>query len=284
MNRLHNLQEQFAAAILGDDGQHDNESSQVSLFSVEDQIIAGGLTARQRLNIYRNNVNISLRESLQAVYPVVNRLVGDDFFKLMAHEYRKKHPSLSGNLHEFGKHFSSFTAEFAPASQLAYLPDVAKLEWAYHQVFHAAEHPAFDLEKLQTVPPEKYGELFFKLNPASQLLKSDFPVVRIWKANRVQDHDGSASHEDSETIYLDEGGNRILVLRKDQDTEIQLLSACEFDFLQAIQQKQSFFSVCDTVTHTEPDCDVGPLIQKFILCKAIIGFDLSSHTPVFRTM
>ncbi|MGB9151295.1 MAG: DNA-binding domain-containing protein, partial [Burkholderiales bacterium] len=65
-------------------------------------IVEHRIAADDRLDIYRNNAFSNLRGALQAVYPVVNRLVGADFFNHAANEYIGMTPSVSGDLHDYG--------------------------------------------------------------------------------------------------------------------------------------------------------------------------------------
>ena len=77
---------------------------------------------------------------------------------------------------------------FSPAlslrAQLAYLPDVARLEWAWHRAFHAADRAPLALERLAAVPPERYGQVRFRLHPSAQFIASDYPLLRIWEVNQ----------------------------------------------------------------------------------------------------
>src|SRR5689334_14359736 len=52
-----------------------------------------------RLSIYRNTVHSNFLKALEAIFPVLRRRVGDDFFAQLAHHYREKFPSRSGDLH-----------------------------------------------------------------------------------------------------------------------------------------------------------------------------------------
>src|SRR5512143_2794599 len=137
MARLRELQAEFARTVL--DGAR---------IEFDRYILASGLSGERRLQVYRNNVLLNLTEALKAVYPVTERLVGDGFFRYAAGRYIPQHPSTSGNLHDFGGYFPGFLATFEPAAELAYLPEVARLEWAYHGVFHAADPLPLDLGAL----------------------------------------------------------------------------------------------------------------------------------------
>ena len=257
---LHNLQQQFTSAVLGQDTHE-----------IARNIIDNQFSGKQRLNIYSNNVAISLRNALRAVYPVIHKLVGDEFFGAMSRDFIANYPSRSGNLHDFGEQLSSFIGSFAPAGELVYLADVAKLEWAYHSVFHAQNSQIFNIEKLQQVHPSDYGNLIFSLSPASRLVRSPFPILRIWEAN--QEYNQS---ELNDPISLDEGETLILVLRRDMDIEFQSLNQTDFSFLSAINNKEKFFTACDAATSIENNCDIGQLLQKHILSGAITGFELAS--------
>ena len=51
-----------------------------------------GAPAPKRFAVYRNNVTVSLIEALAAGFPVVQRIVGEEFFGAMACEFVRAHP------------------------------------------------------------------------------------------------------------------------------------------------------------------------------------------------
>ena len=159
MLALHELQRRFAAAVLDSDGS-----------GFEHHIRAAGLPGARRLQVYRNNTRLGLTGALEAVYPVVSKLVGEGFFRYAAAEYIARHPSRLGDLHEYGGFFPAFLRAFEPAAELVCLPDVARLEWSYHQVFHAARHMPLDPRALANIPAERQGALRFQLHPAAYAL------------------------------------------------------------------------------------------------------------------
>jgi len=93
-----------------------------------------GFDPAARLGIYRNNVVTRLTQSLSAAYPVVSQLVDPSFFAYAAGEFIGRHLPESGCLSNYGVTFPAFLAEFPPAAELKYLPDVANLEWAIHDI------------------------------------------------------------------------------------------------------------------------------------------------------
>lgn len=257
MPALHELQRRFAAAVLdGDDG------------GFERHIRAAGLSGERRLQVYRNNSRLGLTGALEAVYPVVRRLVGEGFFRYAAAEYIARHPSRSGDLHEYGGLLPEFLESFEPAAGLAYLPDVARLEWSYHQVFHAARHAPLDPMVLARVPAARQGDLRFRLHPAARLLESFFPILRIWRSN--QEDSGDATPVD-----LAEGGVKLLVFRPESlDIEFQPLEDGEFHLLRALSEGCAFAAACERAMAAQPDFDLPARFGGHVARGVVTAFDL----------
>lgn len=259
MSALHDLQRGFAAAVFG-------ENSASFTNAVRD----GRFPGERLVQIYRNNTFASLTAALNDVYPVVARLVGREFFRYAADQYIHAHPSTSGNLHDFGGRFAAFLATFAPAATLPYLPDVARLEWAYHRVFHAAEHGPLPHDQLAAVPPAQHGHLVFGLHPATRLLESDYPVLRIWQANQPDATD--------QQVDLNEGGDRLLVFRRDLEIEFKQLSNGEYILLRAFSFERRFAEASAAALDAEPQLDLADILRQHGLLGTVASFrlDLSS--------
>ena len=234
---LRDLQTEFAAALFAVRAK------------IGARVRAGRFPAAQHLQVYRNNVVESLTGALRAVYPVVEKLVGDGFFRYAVHEYLRAHRPRSGNLHDFGDAFASFLAGFAPAAELPYLPDVARLEWAWHQAFHAADAPAFDFARLGAVPAEQHATLRFVLHPSARLLESDFPIVHIFEINQ-EGYDGDAR------VDLGEGGAQALVIRRELTVYVEALAAGEAALLAALAGHQPLGDAVQAALAAQPDCDL----------------------------
>ncbi len=254
MLSLRELQRRFVAGVL-----HEDERVTAS-------IVADAFTGEERLRVYRNNAFESLTAALGDVYPVVQRLVGEGFFRFASHRFIRRHPSRSGNLHDFGRHFPAFLGSFPPAAGLAYLGDVARLEWARHRAFHAAGHPAFPLRLLADVPAAHQAGLRFILHSAAQLIASPFPVARLWELN-------STSGLDDATVDLASGGEQLLVNRPELDVSIQRLSPGEYAFLQAIDARRCFREACDAASAAEPRLDISACLHNHVLLNTIVGFE-----------
>ena len=106
-----------------------------------------------RVAIYRNTCLSTLVNALRLSFPVVQRLVGAEFFDGSAREFIRRHPPASAWLNDYGAGFAGFLSSFAAAATLPYLADVARLEWSVNCALHADDAPG--LERYATPPREE---------------------------------------------------------------------------------------------------------------------------------
>ena len=240
MPSLREIQTGFARAIL-------DQAAPEWLAAID----PGRFGVERHVQVYRHNVTASLTGALAAVYPVIVRLVGRGFFDYAADAYLRQAPPRSGNLHDFGESFGDFLRAFPAAADLPYLRDVARLEWAWHRAFHAADAPALDIEQLARVTPADYPRLRFGLHPSAQLLESPYPILHIWQVNQPE-HAGDAR------VDLAAGGDRLLVVRPAIEVKIARLSATEFDFLRACAGGTTLGEAATTLMETTRDLPAPP--------------------------
>jgi hypothetical protein len=217
----------------------------------------------QRLQLYRNNLFIGLTDALAAVYPVVKRLVGEDFFKVTCHEFIPAFPPRQAALHEFGKAFPGFIRTFEPASSLPYLADVAELEWAWHEAYHAANADPLNVKLLQQVPQDQQARLRFTLHPAARLLKSEFPVHRVWQVNQE-------GYTGDETVNLDAGGAYILIARPQLEVLVQVIPEGEWEFLSLLGNGYSLDDALRAAIRIDSRFDLGVVLQSRVDDKTIV--------------
>jgi hypothetical protein len=138
----------------------------------------------RRFRIYRNNVAMGLISALSTRYPVVKRLVGDEFFAEMARSYVRAEPPRSPILLYYGESFASFINEFEPARPIPYLGAVARVEWARGVAYHAADVSPIGAAAFAAIMPEQLGALRLTMHPSMSVVRSAFPVYSIWKVNQ----------------------------------------------------------------------------------------------------
>ncbi|SFR35285.1 Putative DNA-binding domain-containing protein [Yoonia tamlensis] len=146
-----------------------------------------GAQASKRFDVYRNNVAVGLSDALEAAFPVIRKLVGDNFFRAMAGVYLRKHPPKSPLMMFYGQAMPQFLRRFGPAQSLPYLPDIALLELAMRRAYHAADAGSVDPQSLGALAPDALLASRLRFAPAVQVLKSGYPIHAIYRANTTAD-------------------------------------------------------------------------------------------------
>ena len=142
-----------------------------------------GRPAGKRFDVYRNNVIVSLSNALAEAFPVIARLLGDNNFRILAGHYVRAHPPASPLMMFYGAEMPAFLETFEPVRALGYLPDVARLELALRHAYHAADADPLDPAALMALPADRLAAARLRFAPALRLVRSDWPVVAIWRFN-----------------------------------------------------------------------------------------------------
>jgi hypothetical protein len=243
---LQNLQAELAEAII-------NADTQVDI-----------ITPASAIAIYHNNVTSNFLAVLKETYPLICKLLGEEYFHQICKEYIKRYPSGSSNLHDYGEYFGNFLDHYAPLQIYPYLNEISQFEWASHSVFFEADHPELHLPSLQQVAPDKYQQLHFTLHPASKLLQFKYPILRII--------DLCHSRID-ETINLDEGGVNLLIIRRELEIKLVPLSLSEFYFLNSLQNNQTIREALDAALMIDSNFNINEKLSLWIKEKTIVDFN-----------
>jgi len=210
MPRLRKIQRQFAAAIFE---QADELAPHVR---------NSGIAPADRIRIYRHTAFGVLTGALRLTFPAVERLVGDKFFESAAEAFIRRYPPSSGYLGEYGRAFGDFLAAFAPAAGFAYLPDIARFEWALNVAANAPDAPSIDAAALAHVDPAEHGCLRFVPHPSLTLMRSGYPVDQIADAVLAGDDAAMAA------IDLSGGASWLAIHRGPEGVEARRLAESEW--------------------------------------------------------
>lgn len=214
-----------------------------------------GRPAGKRFAVYRNNVAVSLTEALETAYPVVRKLVGDEFFRAMAGVYLRQNPPTSALMMYYGFRFPGFLDRFQPVAHIGYLPDVARLERALRQSYHAADAPPVDAARLQALPPDRLMSARLTLCPALRLVRSNWPVHALWRANTEADAPKPVMRPEN-----------VLVLRPGYDPAPHLLGPGAAAFIEALGKQETFAAGLDAAGE---DFDLAACLGLLLDGKAI---------------
>lgn len=220
-------------------------------------VVQGWLQPRrvQRgLAAYQAHAGALAERALAAAFPVLQQLLGEDSFAKMARHFWREQPPTDGDLACWGAGLPAFLATVPTLADEPYLPDMARLEWAWHRVQSAADAPAdtaadapaddavqgpAGLALLGTQEPE---HLQLHLPPGSAVLFSAWPVFSLWQAHRSTAED----RFDAVRLALAEGrGEQGLVTRQGWVPQVQALPAAEARFTAALLAGRSLAQALD---------------------------------------
>lgn len=224
MQSLLEMQSRFAAALLG-----------------------GGPPG---MAVYRGNVFGNWERALAGAYPIVRKIVGADFFRGLAREYARAHPSLSGDLNEYGGQLARFVAVFEHTRDLPYLPDVARMEWLAHRAYYAQDAAPFSLQGLD-------GSSRLRLTPPCALLESRWPLARIWTVHQ-DDYEGAID------VDLRSGPDRILVHRPAWRAQVRSLAPGDHRFLSMIQRGSALHEALESALAEDAGFDASLALARWV--------------------
>lgn len=214
-----------------------------------------GKSAVKCYNVYRNNVTVSLIDALAAIYPAVQRLTGPDFFRAMARFHVRETPPTSPLLFDYGREFPAFIARYEHARSLPWLADVARIERAWLDAYHAADAPSLSPIALASIAPDRLAGLVFTVHPATRLVRSQFATVTIFAANRES---ASSERIDASTP------EHALITRPEFDVVVQRLPPGGAAFLDCLISGRPLAEAAAAALEDSPTFDLATNIAGLI--------------------
>jgi len=211
-----------------------------------------------RLGIYRGNLHANWRCALQSSHPVLRQLVGDEFFDALAVRYGRAQPAQDPDLNRFGAGLAGFLAGFAPAAELPYLPDMARLEWLVHESFYAPDaaeglvHPA---TLLAGMDPQAFEAGRAILHPSLRLYASEWATVPLWQAHQP----GGPAFPDAMAA-----GSQALAWRPQFEVRVDALGAAEHAALASLAAGETFGAALDAAFALDEDFDVAAHLGRWL--------------------
>lgn len=215
--------------------------------------------AARRFDVYRNNVAVGLAEALAARFPVIKRLVGDEFFAALARVYGEAHRPHSPVLHEWGESFAGFLATFPPLEAYPYMADVARIEWARGLAFHAADGDRADPALFAGADP---AQLTLRLHDSVQVLRLATPAVSIWAANQPG----------ATPLDLAQSGPEIALVWRNRAFDVPALAIGPGDavFIEQLRGGAALAIAAATALWAETGFDPQPMLVRLMQAGAIL--------------
>ncbi|EIL99263.1 DUF2063 domain-containing protein [Rhodanobacter thiooxydans] len=250
--RLHELQQGFAAAVLG----HGDD--------VAAWIDGAGLDPAARLRIYRNAVAATLEAALHDTFPTVHALVGEDFFDAMAARYRQRHPSTCGNLQSFGGALPGFIEAMPQARSLGYLADIARLDWLRQLTVLAPDATPADAHAAADAAAVEPRQLHLRLHPSLHLLHSRWAVLTLWRW--CQSPVGPAPRPDR-------GGESVLLWRDGGEVVMAAVDPATFRCIDVLAAGGDVAAAHRAAMDLDAAFDLQPCLRDLLVQGLVVAFN-----------
>lgn len=245
--QLSAFQDGFSAALLG----HAEHAPWLS-----------ALESQPGFAVVRNTVLKGCIDALQASYPTVCQLVGEEWFRAAAAVYARAQPPADGLLMDYGAEFADFLAGFAPAAELPYLPAVARLDRCWTECHLAADATAVDRNWLAQQAPDTLPLVQLRPHPAARWSWcKEHPAYALWHSHRA-----GLALPDS----LDWCGDGALLTRPHAEVTWRPLSRAGVAFLDACAQGLTLEAAATNALDTDPTADFAGLMGCLLDAGALI--------------
>ncbi len=252
--RLGEFQDAFAAAL---ETPADAAVASTTLAGWPD---VAQLVAQPGFAVYRNTVLKGCIDALQANYPAVCRLVGEEWFRAAAALFARQHPPRTPMLVDYGDRFADFLAGFEPARELPYLAAVARLDRFWTEAHLAADAASVAAADLARLDPAALGRTVLRPHPAARWAWFDaLPAATIWQRNRGAVQDSAARDEAGEIAWRGEG---ILVVRPQAVVRWIPLGQAGRAFLDACAAGATLATAAEAALAVEAQADLSALFAQ----------------------
>jgi hypothetical protein len=227
-----------------------------------------GKPSSRRFAVYRNNVVVGLTQTLKDAYPAVERIVGSEFFRAMARAYVIGDLPRSPMLFDYGAGLPDFIGRFEPASALPYLADVARIERAWTEAYHAAEASPIGVSDFAEIASERLPAIILVLHLSVRIVRSRFPALTIWQMNI----DGGVPAPVDLAV-----GENALVVRPEAGVEVRSIPNGGPEFISALATGRPVLAAFEEACAADPAFDLSANLSDLIRAGAVVGFGFAQE-------
>jgi hypothetical protein len=232
------------------------------------------LSTFERVDIYANAYFYRLLDCLGEDFPTTLAVVGTDNFAALVKEYLLEHPPTEPSILYAGLYLADFLNDHPFAERWPFIADLARLERAVLDVFHAADAPALSLETLHAVPSEEWPALKLRTHLAVEIVHSEWRIADVLHTVEQGREWTDPEHEEAS----------VLVWRQNALINYRNLEPVERDALVIVAKGASFAAVCEAVAAGAEESNrvavIGQLMARWLADGIIMAADAMLVTRV----
>jgi hypothetical protein len=230
--------------------------------------VPAGADSAARIAVYTEGYPARVTEALRETYPALANILGDGSLAGLSDRYRGVLRDEPTNLNDVGADLPRFLRQDRLSEQLAFLPELAELEWAVTRSFHAAACDRFDPIDCKSWSIEDWQRAQIRFQPGLALLRSRWPLRALY-ATRNQDRDEI-------DVDLEQGGECVLVFRRGFEVAVEATPPREADAIEAFRAGATLAEVSEGLARDDAlNDDVVELFQGWVSAGLIASVGLA---------
>jgi len=204
------------------------------------------LSPVEQLEIYREQFWLRHTGALVEDFPGLSGILGQSEWEKLAESYLTALHSPSFTLRDLGERLPEHVEECTWLSHHALCLDMARLEWAYVELFDAPEAPPLDPKKVASLTAEQWQGVVVTFDPALQLMQVGYPVAELRRAlcDTTRTEPVAIPEADAQNLVLYRGKNLNLFHSK--------VSQPAYELLGALHAGTPLVSACEKVIDAHP--------------------------------
>jgi hypothetical protein len=233
----------------------------------------GRLEPAGRLEVYREQYWLRHLSNLGDDFPTLAWAVGAAAFREIGVAYLQSHPPRTWNLQRLGVDLPGFLSRGTSWSTDTLALDSAHLDWAFMEVFDAADAGPLDLETLAGAPEEAWAAARIEIHPAVRRLVLSHPV-----------HDVRAALKSGDPVVRPAPATTHLVVWRDARCILRAVTVepMAFDLLGELTNGAPLGQACESAARAQAsagiedlDAKVGGWFQQWTASGWVSGVHLS---------
>ena len=195
------------------------------------------LSAADRVDIYANMYFYRLLDVLKEDFPATLKVLGDTRFHNLVTGYLVEYPPTEPSVFYCGRYLADFLRDHPMRERAPFVADLAMLERALVESFHAEDAVALDAAAMRAIAPAKWPSLKLAIHPAVRILPLQWRVAATLRA--VQDG--------RDVVPAEPTAHDVIVWRRDARVFFREIEPGEARALRAASRGATFGAMCDLV-------------------------------------
>jgi hypothetical protein len=153
-----------------------------------------------------------------------------------------------------GRYLAEFLRNHSLAECWPFIAELASLERATLETFHAPGAPTLTDEAMRAIPAQQWPTIELRSHPGVEILRGEWRVTEVL----------SALERSGKWVEPAQETNAVIVWRRGTDVHYRVLDDAETEAMLLMQKGTSFAAICDAIAIANSGSDQVALIGRFL--------------------